>query len=193
MQKWKLLIPSLLILATLVALVFAVGFNNLPTTVNVTTSSEYLNVYLWFRQHTQVLDSGWYGRHYLGRGSYLVITVFKNPLSQLNFSNAPPGGKVGYKLLVANIANVTLYNVTWSSTLSQVTTKIADDFPPIYKAFFWKEDANYRYYIVYENVAASWNTTLEPDDAILATYQIQIAWDAPMQTYSWTLSINSAQ
>ena len=112
---------------------------------------------------------------------YIIVTDSEgNEVISINFGNVVPGSKVEISLIIKNVSPNSTITISWSSTLQDVTNKITD-------SWLW-----YDYSPTWPYGVVGWRSfpaTLIPGQSIETKYSINIASDAPLETFSWTLYI----
>lgn len=165
---------SIVALILILSFVMAQSFKSLQPSVEIATSSQYLKVFLFDYAY----------------GGY--IYTYTDDLDTLNFGKTPPGSKIGYTLVIVNLSNVTLYDITWNSSVNEVTQYITDDMI-ISTSVEYEGLSGDRYRFRDLNVVPTWPVTLPPKRGILVHYCINIANNCPLNvTYIWSVSFNSA-
>lgn len=174
----KYLMAILLVVMVFVAyIVFAQSYKTLTPSVQITTCSNTLRVFL-----------------VAGISGYYIYT-YKTDLTQLCFGSAPPGGKLFYTLILANFENLTIYNITCISSLNQTTEHIIDKIEVYgHGKLTYNSTGAYGFYFPNYNYnnRGQWPVTLGPEECVLIKYYIEIAPTCPIDTtYSWTVSFLS--
>ena len=104
------------------------------------------------------------------------IVVFDskgNEVTSIDFGKLNPSSVIRIPLTIKNTSPNATITINWSSTRADVTNKITDSW---YHHKFGSSDY-------------SFPVTLIPGESVSTHYQLSVASDAPLQSYSWTLYI----
>ena len=112
---------------------------------------------------------------------------FNDPeISEYSFGNLIPGARVSIWLCIENIGNYTIYGVDWNSTASLVSDgKITDDFTDLLLLHNYDDASG----------PVDWPINLRPNlDGnavwyVYGRYEVSVASDCPIGSYSWNLSL----
>ena len=128
-------------------------------------STVYALTYLWSAPSTVAITTE--------VQNIVVLDDKGNEVTSIDFGSLNPSSKIRIPLTIKNTSPNATITISWASTLSDVTNKITDHW------WHHKYGSSDYYFPV----------TLGPGESVSTHYEIVVASDCPLQTYSWTLYI----